>query len=57
MKRFIVALMTVAFVSTVAMADTATPVATPAAAPMKAKKHHHKKAMATPAAATTTPSK
>lgn len=54
MKRFIVALMTVAFVSTVAMADTATPVATPAAAPVKVKKHHHKKAAA-PVAATTTP--
>jgi len=59
MKRFFAMLMTVAFLGTTAMvmADDATPVATPAAKPMK--KHHHKKAaaavVATPVAASTTP--
>jgi hypothetical protein len=52
MKRFFAMLMTVAFLGTTAMvmADDATPVATPAAKPMK--KHHHKKAAAAAAVAT-----
>ena len=59
MKRFFAVLMAVMFLGTTAvvLAQDATPVASPAAAPVKAKKHHHKKAAPAAAAPAATPAK